>query len=105
MKFPDDKRFKNKFILLKLDIANNRGLATIFNQNNLEEATFQYSEFERNKKDNEDAVLVSSSSLKELKKAYPNYFIDSGDFLKQLNRIFKNYGLAEIVIPHTNSEA
>ncbi len=61
-------------------------------------------EFEKNKTDNEDAVLVSSSSLKELKKAYPNYFIDPGDFLKQLNRILKNYGLTEIVVPHANSE-
>lgn len=105
MKFPEDKRFKNKFILLKLDMANNKGLATIFNQKDLEAATIQYSEFEKNKTDNEDAVLVSSSSLKELKKAYPNYFIDSGDFLRQLNKIFKNYGLTEITIPHTNSES
>ena len=105
VRFSEDKRFKNKFILLKLDIANNRGVATIFNQNDLENATHQYSVFEKNKTEDEDAVLVSSSSLKDLKKAYPNYFIDASEFFKQLNRIFRNYGFKEITISNTSTES
>lgn len=38
---------------------------------------------------NADVVLVSVGSLKQLKKAYPNYFLDTEEFIKQLNILFK----------------
>lgn len=104
MKFSDDKRFKNKFVLLKIDLKKNSGRATIFNQKDFDKATFQYGEFEKTKNEFEDAVLVSTRSLKELKKAYPNYFVDASAFIKRLNKIFKSYGFSEIIIPRTDAE-
>lgn len=38
---------------------------------------------------NSDVVLVSVGSLKQLKKAYPNYFLDTESFIKQLDSILK----------------
>ena len=80
----------------KLDFANKTGEASIFKQNQLDIATAEYGELEKKRKKEEDTVLVSSASLSELKKAYPNYFIDASEFIKQLKRIFKSYGLPVI---------
>ena len=44
------------------------------------------------------------SVLQELKKAYPNYFVDASAFIKRLNKIFKSYGFSEIIIPRTDAE-
>lgn len=94
--FASRKKFQNKYILLKLDFANKTGEASIFKQNQLDIATAEYGELEKKRKKEEDTVLVSSASLSELKKAYPNYFIDASEFIKQLKHIFKSYGLPEI---------
>ena len=40
-------------------------------------------------KEDRDIVLVSADTTKELKKAYPNYFLDAKEFINQLNRYFK----------------
>lgn len=96
VKSSTDKHFKNKFILLRLDVENSAAEVRIFNQKDLPLATKRYGEFEKKEKDINDMVLVASSSLKELKQAYPNYFVDSREFFRQLNRIFRKYGLDEI---------
>ena len=36
-----------------------------------------------------DVVLVSASSIKELKKAYPNYFADTNLFMQNINEVIK----------------
>ena len=102
VQFNQMKKFKNKYILLKLDIEQNIGYITPFNQNNFEGASYEYGIFEKKRNKNQDAVLVSSSSLTELRKAYPNYFSDASDFIKQLSRIFKTYNLPEIIIPNAH---
>lgn len=50
--------------------------------NNIDKATEFYDTFESRKHKDEDIVLVSTSSVDSLRKAYPNYFSDIGDFLK-----------------------
>ncbi len=58
-------------------------------QNQLKEATENYLKLEKKAAENSnyDAVLVSANSIANLKKAYPNYFADSKDFLKNLRKI------------------
>ena len=34
-----------------------------------------------------EVVLVSAGSIKNLKKAYPSYFLDTKDFVEQLEKI------------------
>lgn len=36
-----------------------------------------------------DAVLISAESIHALKKAYPNYFADTSDFSRNLEKILK----------------
>lgn len=52
----------------------------------LEQANIDYAEVERRAHAGEpvEAVLVSAGPIKALKKAYPNYFLDTNDFIKQV---------------------
>jgi putative GTP pyrophosphokinase len=62
-----------------------------YSQSNLEEASQKYSEAERRIADGEpiQAVLVSAGSIDKLRRAYPNYFLDTHEFIKELGRIEK----------------
>jgi ppGpp synthetase/RelA/SpoT-type nucleotidyltranferase len=52
-----------------------------------------YSSLESSVKDNPDidVVLVSVGDLKAIKKAYPNYFLDTNQFIKEMESAFKKY--------------
>ena len=62
-----------------------------FDKSQLEEATQLYNEDERKYRDDEniDLVLVSADSMRNLKKAYPNYFSDTEDFIKYINKVYE----------------
>lgn len=51
-----------------------------------------YASLEKKYKDDEnmDVVLVSVGDLKAIKRAYPNYFLDTNDFIAKLKHIFEN---------------
>lgn len=50
-----------------------------------DEATQYYSDVEKSiKEDNSAVVLVSVSDMKELKEAYPSYFLNAGEFIQAL---------------------
>jgi ppGpp synthetase/RelA/SpoT-type nucleotidyltranferase len=55
-------------------------------------ATDQYLEAEKNQgtDPNKDVVLVAADSIDELRKAYPNYFIDTSHFLEYLKKYLAN---------------
>ncbi|RSZ23740.1 RelA/SpoT domain-containing protein [Acinetobacter bereziniae] len=40
---------------------------------------------------NSDVVLVSVGDMKAIKKAYPNYFLDTNQFIKEMETAFKKY--------------
>lgn len=52
-----------------------------------------YASLEEATKDNPDVdvVLVSVGDLKGIKKAYPNYFLDTNQFIKELESAFRKY--------------
>lgn len=52
-----------------------------------------YASLEEETKDNPDIdiVLVSVGDLKAIKKAYPNYFLDTNQFIKEMQSAFKKY--------------
>ena len=52
-----------------------------------------YDALEKETKNNPDidVVLVSVGDLKAIKKAYPNYFLDTNEFIKDLKLIFNKY--------------
>jgi hypothetical protein len=43
-----------------------------------------------------DVVLVSASTITSLKKAYPNYFVDSRDFLKNLSVVISSHNTIKL---------
>lgn len=56
-----------------------------YRANDVEEATRQYEQSERLKSEGGDAVLVSVSDATSLRRAYPNYFLDTSLFLRTLD--------------------
>ena len=72
------------YYLLKLDY--DTGMLRIGAFDNVDDATEAYNQEEANTFDeaNIDVVLVSASSFFELRKAYPNYFSDIGEFVTRL---------------------
>lgn len=65
---------------------------TPFARDKLEEANTRYSEAEQSSSAAApvQVVLVSAGSIDSLKRAYPNYFLDTHEFLSQLEKITKN---------------
>jgi len=91
----DENQLKNKtakFFLLELDIGREDLFIQPFEANQEEQATKEYSQLEKKYKDQKDydIVLVGLDAAKDLKKAYPNYFIDTKDFVKELKEILAN---------------
>ena len=73
---------RNKWIGLELDLANQTVNGSVFNPGDLEVATDWYVEREVESRGNSqvEVVLVSAASLSALRRAYPNYLADLGDF-------------------------
>lgn len=86
------KSFPQGYYLLDIDIEDKMVYISRFRKNQEKEATDKYLEIEKEiEQDIGDTkravVLVSSDSLKSLKKAYPSYFLDTSEFLQALEKI------------------
>jgi maltoporin len=85
-----DKETADYFILV-LDMKIRRIKVYRFSKLQLDIATAQYNsmeeEFATDK--SKDLVLVSAQSIKDLKRAYPNYFSDTTEFSQNLKRVYK----------------
>jgi len=84
------KRWYEHYLLIlniKEKVVNVQG----FKSWELDMATELYLKNERKFKNEDDwqVVLVSGDGLKELKRAYPNYFWDSSEFIKLLHSVIK----------------
>lgn len=78
------------YYIMELSFLNGKINVNIkhYDNKDLEIATDYY--LEKEKEDATNIVLVSAESLKNLKKAYPNYFADSALFVKTMNKIMQN---------------
>ena len=85
----DARSYGIKYVLLVLDPdAGNEQLRLYgFRNDDLEEATKQYELTEGYKSEGSDAVLVSVSDAASLRRAYPNYFLDTTVFLQTLDEL------------------
>lgn len=73
-----------RYYLLELDVAAKHVKITGYKSDQLERASNDYLAVERGtiaKQSGRDAVLVSVESLEALKRAYPNYFLDTHRFI------------------------
>jgi ppGpp synthetase/RelA/SpoT-type nucleotidyltranferase len=86
-----EKKPKIQYFLLELDIIGEKLNITGFTDEEEEKALSEYSRIEKLNQDRReyDVVLVGVDAAQDLKKAYPNYFADTVDFLAELKRILK----------------
>ena len=71
-----------------------------FTESKLDQANAAYSELEKkylNDK-NTEVVLVSVDDINNLNKLYPNYFLDTGEFVKLLNMYISKKILNRMII-------
>lgn len=84
-------KYLGEYYIININIKEMFVNIMIFKKNEFEEATSKYLEIEKKIKDSDNAVvLVSSISMKSLKKAYPSYFLDTSEFITALERINQN---------------
>jgi Region found in RelA / SpoT proteins len=81
----------NHYYLIEVNHSSKTVNVTGFKQSESETATNKYLETEKKLKNspNADAVLVSVDSMDALRRAYPNYFLDTGVFVKLMNEALK----------------
>lgn len=82
-----------KYFLLKLDLLAERLELIGYQEKDEKKALAEYASEETKNQGNKqfDVVLVGADNAIELKKAYPNYFVDTDDFLVRLKRIVDKY--------------
>jgi len=78
-----------QYYLITLNLKDKFARVRGYSTKELNTANEDYTEIERSIKAgaNLQAVLVSTDKLSALTKAYPSYFLDSTDFIKQIERI------------------
>lgn len=79
-KLKDDKR--DTVYLISLDYNSRRLKIIPFSQSGLNQAKDMYQALETD--ENKESVLVSVDSINKLRKAYPNYFLDAKNFIKEV---------------------
>ena len=76
------------YYILALDFETNRLTIKEYAKSEVDLATAEYIVMENQKDEGKtNVVLVSASSIKDLKYAYPNYFTDIGEFVKRVDTI------------------
>lgn len=87
----EKQKFPGDYYLIFIDIEKRVVSLNVFNKSTLDQATQRYLEIEKEIDDSKSAVvLVSATSFKDLKKAYPSYFLDTTEFLNALEKINSN---------------
>lgn len=85
---PTTKRAAFYLVQLDLEEEQKTVLITPFARDQLERANQQYAEAEKQASlKGAQVVLVSAGSIESLKRAYPNYFLDTHEFLRNLGRV------------------
>lgn len=90
------ERGQGGYHLITLDSAKRTVTIRPFPVAKLEEANVAYATIEARTKAGEpiEAVLVSAGPVESLRKAYPNYFLDTQVFVRQLQRLIDGHRLA-----------
>ena len=87
------ERGRGGYHLITLDSANRTVTIKPFPVAKLEDANLAYATIEARTKAGEpiEAVLVSAGPVESLRKAYPNYFLDTQVFVRQLQRLIDGH--------------
>lgn len=79
----------NSYHLMTLDLEKKKISLIPFQNTQLSDAEALYREKEKEARGNNNLsiVLISAGNVKEIKKAYPNYFLDTDSFIRNLRRL------------------
>ena len=78
----------SRYFLMKLDTSAESLSVRGFREDEIESATDEYSAAEQQAAGSTtDVVLVRADSIKALRKAYPNYFLDTAHFLTAFEQL------------------
>ena len=81
----------NPWVVLELNLKTRKVASREFKTNDWESANSWYLEKEVESRDNpREVVLVSAKSLSELRRAYPNFFLDLGGFRRVVRETLAN---------------
>lgn len=90
--------FPGEYYILNINIKEMKVQILIYDKKEYERATREYLRLEKSITEGENAVvLVSASSIKSLKKAYPSYFLDTSEFIQALEKINRNCETLKLV--------
>jgi ppGpp synthetase/RelA/SpoT-type nucleotidyltranferase len=86
-----EKKPDVQFFLLELDVEQGRLNIRAYTKEQEKLAIEDYDNAEKSNQDKKgyDVVLVGADTEKDLKEAYPNYFVDSGEFITKLEKIIE----------------
>ncbi len=81
---------RSKYFLLRYNYEQNRVFVNGYRQQESEKANADYTRLETAAKDgSENVVLVTVNSVKALRKAFPNYFLDTDELTALLRKVLK----------------
>lgn len=83
------KEKSSKYFLVHFDRQENKVWVRGFAANASQPANLAYTQLESNKKTGDNIVLVSVDSIRALRRAYPNYFLDTEQFANLLDGFLK----------------
>lgn len=87
----ETNKFPGDYYIIHIDVQKKLVQVRSYKKKYIYEASKDYLEIEKNIQNTDNAVvLVSSSSIKSLKKAYPSYFLDTSEFISTLEKINEN---------------
>ncbi len=98
-----DKNSAEQYLLLKMNFSNQTTeICNRYSKDQFKQANEEYSAMELVIQDKKvEVVLLSIQDIRELKILYPNYFMDTVDFIKNLENVFKfvatTQGLQDII--------
>ncbi len=83
---------QNYYFIVLLNLNRRTLIIYGYKKNNLQAAEDHYTYLEQQSKRNgdTDVVLISLDKIKLLKRAYPNYYLDSSSFIKELSKNLKD---------------
>ena len=80
---------KKGYYILQLDYRTHRLRRIYFKPGEAEQANSVYEQLEAGKDTDQDIVLVRAASFSIVKAAYPNYFMDIGEFVELITEYFQ----------------
>lgn len=87
----ETNKFPGDYYIIHIKVEEKVVQIMPYKKKSLNEASSDYLNIEKSIQDTGNAVvLVSSNSIKSLKKAYPSYFLDTSEFINALEKINEN---------------